>query len=63
MLDAYEQEGLREEAVFEAFVRPRSQQRPTLLIDTSDTERAAAKVVVQANRLRAEGLWSRRRAL
>ena len=50
MPDAYEQEGLRDEAVYEAFVRPRPHQRPTLLIDTYDTERTAAKVVVLANR-------------
>lgn len=44
-----------EEAAFEAFVRARPQ-RPTLLVDTYDTEAAVTKVIGLARRLAPEGL-------
>ena len=55
MAHSFVQAHARESAAFEAFVRawPRS---PTLLIDTYDTERGAAKVVELARRLAPEGL-------
>jgi nicotinate phosphoribosyltransferase len=44
-----------EEAAFEAFVRARPA-KPTLLIDTYDTERGASKVVELAHRLAGNGI-------
>jgi nicotinate phosphoribosyltransferase len=44
-----------EAAAFEAFARARPQ-RPTLLIDTYDTERGAARAVEVARRLRGSGI-------
>ncbi|HSC00222.1 MAG TPA: nicotinate phosphoribosyltransferase, partial [Burkholderiaceae bacterium] len=55
MAHSFVQAHARESAGFEAFVRARPH-APTLLIDTYDTERAAAKVVELAQRLAAEGL-------
>ena len=55
MAHSFVQAHASESAAFEAFVRARPI-APTLLIDTYDTEHAAAKVVALARRLAAEGL-------
>lgn len=55
MAHSFVQAHASESAAFEAFVRARPR-APTLLIDTYDTERAAARVVDLERRLAAEGL-------
>jgi nicotinate phosphoribosyltransferase len=55
MAHSFVQAHARESTAFEAFVRARPV-APTLLIDTYDTERAAAKVVELAHRLAPQGL-------
>jgi nicotinate phosphoribosyltransferase len=55
MAHSFVQAHASEDAAFEAFVRARPQ-RPTLLVDTYDTEAAVAKVITLAHRLAPEGL-------
>jgi len=55
MAHSYVQAHVSETDAFEAFARARPQ-RPTLLVDTYDTERAVARIVELAPRLAGEGI-------
>lgn len=55
MAHSFVQAHATEAAAFEAFARARPQ-RPTLLVDTCDTEAAVVQVIALAHRLAAEGI-------